>query len=198
MLVLAFENRVRFTSMRPAAFLFVLSLVASVCAAAAQSPPSGIRHSKAALPCVFDFERGELPDCVREAPTGQLTIATQYLGELTFDEYGLAAVLSHEKGWMYVNRKGKVLIAGVVRNENGPDPFRDGMVRFMRDNKYGFANRKGHTVILPIYDGAMSFDHGITRVCKGCQEKCAEAECEHHVFEGGEWFSIDSKGRPTK
>jgi WG containing repeat len=147
---------------------------------------------------VFDFERGEVPYCVRENSTGQLSIASQYLSELTFDGHGLAAVLSHEKGWMYVNRKGKVLISGVMRMENGPDPFHAGLVRFVRKNKYGFANRRGQIVIPPVYDGAIYFENGVAKVCRGCQEKCTEAECEHHTFDGGEWFSIDLKGHLVK
>jgi hypothetical protein len=113
---------------------------------------------------LFDFERGEVPDCVRENSAGQLSIAAQYLSELTFDANGLAAVLSHEKGWMYVNRKGKVLIRGVVRMENGLDSFHNGLVRFVRNKKYGFANRKGQIVIPPVYDGALNFDNGVTKV----------------------------------
>jgi hypothetical protein len=147
---------------------------------------------------VFDFERGELPDCVREDTTGQLSIAAQYVSELPFDAEGLAAVLSHEKGWMYVNRKGTVIISGVVRMENGPDSFHNGLVRFVRNKKYGFANLKGKIVITPVYDGAMTFENGVAKVCKGCQQKCVEAECEHHFFDGGEWSFIDAKGHLVK
>ena len=36
-------------------------------------------------------------------------------------------------------------------------------MRFVRDKKYGFANRKGEIVVPPIYDGAMNFENGIAR-----------------------------------
>jgi len=49
-------------------------------------------------------------------------------------------------------------------------------VRFVRKKKYGFANRKGQIVIPPVYDGAMNFESGVTKVCNGCQEKCAQAD----------------------
>jgi hypothetical protein len=180
--------------------LLTLLVLASICAAQSVNSPAPTDTHRAEIgePCVFDFERGELPDCVRENTTGQLSIAVQYLSELPFDAQGLATVLSHDKGWMYVNRKGKVLISGVVRMENGPDSFHNGLVRFVRNKKYGFANRKGQIVIPPIYDGAMNFESGVAKVCKGCQEKCAEAECEHHSFDGGEWSFVDPRGHRVK
>src|ERR1700731_2956529 len=33
---------------------------------------------------------------------------------------------------------------------------------------------------------------------KGCRDKCAEAECEHHFFDGGQWSSVDPKGDLVK
>ena len=192
--------------MKTVVVILVLLLLASVCAAqsrtsdaaASRPSPTDTHRAKDERPCLFDFERGEVPDCVRENTAGQLCIAAQYLSELTFDANGLATVLSHEKGWMYVNRKGKVLISGVARMDNGPDSFHDGLVRFVKNKKYGFANRKGQIVIPPIYDGALNFDNGVAKVCKGCQEKCAEAKCEHYFFDGGAWSSIDPKGDLVK
>jgi len=107
--------------------------------------------------CLFDFERGEVPNCVRESTTGKLFIARQVLKELQFDSYGLAAVLSPKKGWMYVRRTGRVVVTGVPTMDNGADPFHDGLVRTVKNEKYGFANRKGQLVIPPVYDGAMNF-----------------------------------------
>jgi hypothetical protein len=149
-------------------------------------------------PCVFDFERGEVPGCVRASAAGELFITPQYLSELSFDSHGLAAVLSHEQEWMYVNRKGKVLITGVPTMDNWADAFHDGLVRVVRNKKYGYADRRGQVVIAPVYDGAMNFDKGRAAVCKGCERKCAEPGCEHHLFAGGEWVSINTKGDVVK
>jgi Xaa-Pro aminopeptidase len=63
-------------------------------------------------PCLFDFERGQVPGCVRRTATGRLIIAPQYLKELDFDSYGLAAVQSPKQGSMDVNRSGEVVIRG--------------------------------------------------------------------------------------
>ena len=162
------------------------------------SQPACAPEATAARTCMFDFERGEVPDCVCATATGKLFIATRYLSELSFDSHGLAAVLSPEEQWMYVNRKGKVLITGVPTMDNGADSFHDGLVRVVRNNKYGFADRRGQVVIAAVYDGAMNFEKGRAAVCKGCQSKCAEVACEHHFFAGGQWVSINIKGEVVK
>ena len=144
--------------------------------------------------CVFDFERGETPNCIRQTPIGELFIASQFLKELDFDSYGLAPVLSPKDGWMYVSRRGMVIVQGVPATDNGPDSFHDGLVRIVRNTKYGFADRTGRILIPPTYDGAMNFEAGKAKVCNGCHSKCADHDCEHHVFAGGEWFQIDAKG----
>lgn len=161
----------------------------------AKKPPSAV-HSAGATgaPCLFDFERGEVPDCVREDATGKLFIAPQLLKELPFDSYGLAAVLSPKRGWMYVSRTGRVVISGVPWMDNGADSFHNGLVRTVKDEKYGFANRKGQLVIPAVYDGAETFQNGRAAVCKGCTSICVDRECEHHFFKGGEWFQINTKG----
>jgi hypothetical protein len=145
-------------------------------------------------PCLFDFERGQVPDCVRKHPGGAHFIAPQFVKELTFDSDGLAAVHSQNEGWMYANRKGTVIITGVPMMDNGADTFHDGLVRFVRKEKYGFADRHGKIVIPPTYDGAMNFENGVAEVCNHCKTVCASADCEYHAFGGGEWYRIDAKG----
>jgi hypothetical protein len=160
----------------------------------ATTPPTATQGQS----CMFDAQRGEVPDCLRADPSGVLFVANRYLAKISFDAHGLAAVWSPELGWMYVNRKGKVLITGVPAVDNWADSFHDGLVRFLKDKKYGFADRKGQIVIPASYDGAMAFENGQARVCRGCENKCAEASCEHHSFVGGEWMSVNTKGELQK
>jgi hypothetical protein len=156
---------------------------------------SSAKHAAAnGRACLFDFEMGEVPDCISKAANGELFITSKYVRELGFDSDGLAAVSPLDGTFMYVNRKGKALITGVPRFENGADFFHDGLVRIVRNGKYGFANIAGKVVIPPVYDGAMYFDKGRAQVCTGCVSKCAEPECEHHMFSGGEWTVIDTQG----
>lgn len=162
-------------------------------------PQIGVdKSSKRGAPCLFDFERGEAPNCILKNAAGDIYIAPQYLKDLDFDSAGLAVVGSATQGWMYVNLKGKVIIRGVPVMDNWADTFHDGLVRFVRNKKYGFANRAGRIVIPPTYDGAMNFEKGNAEVCKGCQAKCADPACEYHVFSGGSWFLINTKGATLK
>ncbi len=143
-----------------------------------------------------DFK--EVSNCVKKNKTGELFIAFPYLRQLSFGKNGLAVVYSHEEGWMYVNRKGRVIISGVAVMDNGADVFHDGLVRFSKNNKWGFADEKGRIVVPPIYDGAMNFENGLAKVCKACELKCVDKECEKHFFSGGEWFYIGTKGKIVK
>jgi len=183
--------------MRIASITIALLLIAVANAAKhdayAQSPkPQTTRGvGPTGTPCLFDFERGEVPNCLRESATGDFFIAPELVKDLAFDSHGLAAVRSPKEGWMYVSRSGKVVIKGVPVMDNGADSFHDGLVRIVRNGKYGFANRAGHIVIPAIYDGAMNFENGSATVCKGCQ---MSREGEYHFFSGGDWFRINIKG----
>ena len=95
---------------------------------------------------------------------------------------------------MYVSRTGKVVIRGIPVMDNAADSFHDGLVRIVRNGKYGFSNRRGQMVIPPIYDGAMPFENGRAAVCKGCESKAVEPDGEYHIFAGGVWFQINTKG----
>jgi hypothetical protein len=156
--------------------------------------PAADKSGATGMPCIFDPERGEVPNCIRQGKTGELFVAPQHLKELSFDAHGLASVNSRKAGWMYVNRTGKIVISGVPVMDNGADWFHDGLVRIVRNGKYGFANRRGQVVIPAIYDGAMNFEKGRATVCKGCESKCVDSGCEYHSFTGGEWLQIDAKG----
>jgi hypothetical protein len=144
--------------------------------------------------CLYDFERGTVPDCMRESANGELFVSQRVLKQLRFDSHGLAAVRSAANGWMYVSRTGKVVISGVPTMDNWADTFHDGLVRIVRNGKYGFSNRTGELVIAAVYDGAMNFEGRKAKVCKGCTNKCIDRDCEYHGFSGGEWLEIDTKG----
>lgn len=147
--------------------------------------------------CVFDYERGEVPNCIYIAPDGSSSIARRYLKDLTYQSNGLATVRGRN-GWMYVNRRGQVVINGVPAFDNGPDQFHNGLVRFVAEHKYGFADQRGNVVIPARYDGALPFDKGRAKVCLRCVEKCADNACEHHIFSGGEWLFLNTYGLALK
>jgi hypothetical protein len=149
--------------------------------------------AQAGQACVFDVEKGEVADCVRPGTDGGLWINPEYVRQLEFRD-GLAA-LHVDSSWMYVDRSGHVVVSGVPSFDNGPDEFHNGLVRFVKDGKYGFANRKGKVIVRAIYDGALNFKNGIAEVCLGC---VATHDAEHGYFTAGEWFVVDKKGRESR
>lgn len=177
----------------PVAILFLLLGISPLHQRDSQPEKSvGFRSS-----CMYDSERGEVPDCILRNPNGHLYIAPTVLYELHFDRHGLAAVHSQSENWMYVNRHGDVVVSSVPTFDNGADTFHDGLVRLVKNGKYGFANRKGRVVIEAIFDGAMNFEGGYAKVCRGCVLKPSGADSEHSSFVGGLWVLIDKKGDPV-
>ncbi|OGP86984.1 MAG: hypothetical protein A2031_10260 [Deltaproteobacteria bacterium RBG_19FT_COMBO_43_11] len=140
----------------------------------------------------------EVDNCIFSSKTGQLFIAPTYIKELSFEKHGLAVLYSSEEGWMYVNRKGRVVISGVAAMDNGADVFHDGLVRFTKDNKWGFADVTGKIVVPAIYDCAFNFENGLAKVSHGCELKCVDEGCEYFYFSGGEWFYINTRGKIVK
>src|SRR5437762_3488038 len=65
--------------------------------------PDADKNGATGTPCLFDPDRGEVPNCIHEGKTGGLFVAPQYLKALSFDAHGLAAVNSQKVGWTYVN-----------------------------------------------------------------------------------------------
>jgi len=146
-----------------------------------------------AKPCWYsdqgDFS--EHANCLEWQGKEPLRVRGPHLNRLGFAN-DLAAVFNNEYGWMYVNKKGEVAIAGVASMDNGPDEFRDGFVRYERNGKCGYATSGGPDAIIPQFDGCMPFERGKARVCNGCRK---ESVGEYHTLNGGEWFCIDTKGK---
>jgi hypothetical protein len=193
----------------PAFLVFTVSLIGLVHSALGtkgqtqQQLPPAVHPSFPTLDgpttsCLFDLERGEVAECIRQATDGNRFVSQQVLKLLRFDSYGLAPLLSAKEGWMYVSRTGRVVIAGVPTMDNWADSFHDGRVRVVRNRKYGFANRKGQIVISAKYDGAMNFEKGTAKVCSRCESKCVDHDCEYSFFAGGEWFQIPPGNVPPE
>jgi hypothetical protein len=62
---------------------------------------------------------------------------------LRFAIYMLEAV-RRSPDWIYLRREGKVILRGVPVMDNTADSFQDGLVRIVKNGKYGIANRGGH------------------------------------------------------
>ena len=170
-------------------WLFLLLI--SVLCSGQESKSSSTTHDQGA-PCLFKSEHGVVPDCIRKSATGRYVISAPYVKDLDFDAHGLAPVRSESLGWMYVNKRGIVVVWGVPTFDNWADEFHNGLVRVLRNGKYGYANRNGTLVIHPEYEGALSFDKGTAVVCRQCR---TATDGEHSWFKGGNWFRIDTAGK---
>lgn len=122
-----------------------------------------------------------------------LFVKTSLLKDLAFSG-GLAPLWSKSAGWMYVDKRGKVVIEGVAAEDNGPAPFHDGLVRVERGGKCGFADQRGKTRVPLVYDGCMNFDKAKARVCVKCRLECADKSCEHRALQGGDWRCVSLWG----
>ncbi len=76
--------------------------------------------------------------------------------------------------------------------DNGPDYVREGVFRFWKDGKLGFADKDGNAVIPPQFDFAGPFDQGMTGFCMGCKPQTFD---EYVEWRGGKWGFIDIKGK---
>lgn len=175
----------------PFALLLLCGATATLAGAAPPTPGE---------PCWYSTLKegmAEHADCLRRGKDGRPYVDSRRAREMELEAYGLAAVHGERLGWMYVDRRGKVVVAGVALFDNGADPWKNGRVRIRRGDKWGFADPRGREVIPPVYDGALPFEKGRARVCRGCRQTCADPGCEIHLFVGGEWLCIDPRGRPA-
>ena len=88
------------------------------------------------------------------------------------------------------NRRGEFLFAPFFF-DNGPDGFSEGLTRFVKNRKVGFANRNGDVVIEAKYDYVDAFNYGLASYCNGCVWKY---KGEHSFVSGGTWGYINYKG----
>lgn len=133
----------------------------------------------------FELHEG----CAILDETGGLKILPSHLQAISFDD-DLASVLIADQ-WYYLRPDGSML--SVPTFDNGPDYWRDGLVRTRRDGRIGFAGRDFELVIEPLYDWAWPFEDGLALVCRGC--RIEEGPGEHHAVVGGRWGVIDRSGR---
>jgi len=113
-------------------------------------------------------------------------------GETIYFDGPKANEVPEKNAWGYVyDRKGNFLYRPFFY-DNGADYFSEGMRRFVKNGKVGFADRNGTVVIKPEYDFASPFNYGYAAYCNGCDwEKTEE---EHKAIVGGTWGVINFKG----
>ncbi len=98
--------------------------------------------------------------------------------------------------WGYVyDRKGNFLYRPFFY-DNGADYFSEGVRRFVKNGKVGFADRNGKVIIEAVHDFASPFHYGYAAYCNGCDSE--KTEDEHRAIIGGIWGVMDSKGKTVQ
>lgn len=97
-------------------------------------------------------------------------------------------------GYVY-DRKGNFLYKPYLF-DNGADYFSEGLRRFVKNGKIGFADRSGKTVIQPRHDFASSFNYGYAVFCNGCDWE--KTDDEHPAIVGGIWGVMNIKGETVQ
>lgn len=149
------------------------------------------------IPCVFTpIQTKENPypelttfkNCGQVDNTGEISLNDKTFKQVWFNKDGLADIRIHD-GIYYINKNAELVRTHLF--DNGPDYFIDGLARTIKNNKFGFINKKLTVVIKPEYDFAFPFVNGQAKVCNGCSLKPVG---EHKAVVGGQWGVIDKKG----
>jgi hypothetical protein len=123
---------------------------------------------------------------------GKVVIKPEYMTAKPFiNQVGYVA---DRQKWMAIDSKGKILfIPLAVGEDNMPDPFQDGLARFVKDGKIGFYDSTGKIVIPAQFTYAKPFKNGQAHVCNDCKKEVKKNQ-EEYV---GKYFYIDKTGRET-
>ncbi len=76
--------------------------------------------------------------------------------------------------------------------DNGPDYFVEGLRRFVKNGKIGFADRNGKVIIEPKHDFVDYFNYGYASFCDGCDWE--KTDDEHKSIVGGKWGMMNARG----
>lgn len=123
---------------------------------------------------------------------GKVILSPRY--EMANDFVNGMAEVVDDQGWAYINGNGDVIARPFIY-DNGPDYFREGLARFVEEDKMGFINEKGIKIIAASFDFAKPFDDGISLVCVDCKPKSITRESgENWIATGGKWGVINKNG----
>lgn len=162
-------------------FLILLMLVVVQCSSSS-SRGENIKLTR--------FKQGSLYGYKNSA--GDVVIEADYM--IAGDFQNQIAHVADRQKWMVINKQGKMLFTPFVF-DNAPDAFREGLARFVQNDKIGYYDNTGKAVITAQYDFGEPFNKGRAKVCSGCRKVKSG---EHYRYKGGKWFTIDARGKEYK
>lgn len=121
---------------------------------------------------------------------GKRVIAAKYSHTFTdtFD-HKIAFVVDSE-GPVVIDKNGKKVLSPYIY-ENGPDYIVEGLFRFVKNNKIGFADEDGSIIIAARYEFVTEFKEGLACFGDGFT---LQQQGEIALMKGGRWGFINSKG----
>lgn len=150
--------------------------------------------------CDVDADVAPIPQCALEMRGGHLYIAHRYAWMFFAPGTEKLASAQLPDGWAYFNRSGRVVVRNVAGFANGASSFHHGLVRVVKDGKYGLANSLGTLVVPYKYDGMYEFDEAAGKgwlACTGCRA-VADASGESQSFAGGKWCWLNRQGQVAR
>ncbi len=120
---------------------------------------------------------------------GSVVITPRFVVAGEFSEHGLAAV-ADSTGWHYINTSGATVVRPFVV-DNGPDPFQEGLARFVDEGRVGYFDETGTIIVPAQFDYATPFAEGRATYCEGCTP---QQDGEHIRYEGGRWGFLHHVG----
>ncbi|MFL9485402.1 WG repeat-containing protein [Chitinophagaceae bacterium LWZ2-11] len=113
---------------------------------------------------------------------GEIVIKAQY-GEGSGRLYKMALVRTvPDWKWLGIDKKGNIMLEAFIY-DNGPDYVKEGLFRFVENDKMGFANLDGDKIIPANYSFVTPFESGIAKYTMGGHK---ERDGEHWFWTGGD------------
>jgi hypothetical protein len=108
----------------------------------------------------------------------------------TFRTHAIVMTKEDHK-WVVIDRGEKQLYE-VFPFDNGPDYPSEGLFRFVKNGKIGYADATTYAIVIPAqFDCAYPFENGKAKVSKNCK---TVVDGENRVWSSDEWQFIDKKG----
>lgn len=122
---------------------------------------------------------------------GILKINPKHMRRIDFSSDQIAGFFAAGQ-MFYVKPDGRFL--PVVKFDNGPDVFSEGLVRSLVNGKMAYYDRQFNLVLATRFDWGWPFEHGRALVCIGCVTQAPDGE-GHKLVEGGLWGYINHQGK---
>ena len=123
--------------------------------------------------------------------SGEVVVKPGYSMVISDTIYDMGLVAEGGK-WFAINNKGEKILEPFVY-DNGVDYEKEGLFRFIENEKMGFADMKGNKVIPASFDFVSPFSEGFAAYNAG--GKSVQVDAEHEAVEEGLWGYIDNTGK---